>query len=174
MQNQCTQRGTEGACGALRFNELADGLRHKKTPGAALGTRAEGREYETGNAKTAHPDPTEAQARLQSEKIVSLILCLKDANPRLAAEVCAEYLAAHRTEGPAAYFWGDLDGEAQLWATAATSPEVTAHTIAGLDRLHRVPLGLTSRRRLFWAFWEALPAEDQRAFVAKVGGEVAA
>ncbi|KPA20072.1 hypothetical protein shim_37380 [Shimia sp. SK013] len=93
---------------------------------------------------------------------------LTDAPKLEAIAVAAEFLERHRTEGPAAHFFGDLVGEAFIWSTSATSPELAAYVAAGLDRLGRVPLHLSARRRIFWQMWECLTEADRNAFKAKV------
>lgn len=67
--------------------------------------------------------------------------------------------------------FGDMREDARWWADCATPVEVEIYLsviLRRLDDLNRSGLALRARKRVFMALWEAMGAEDRKAFLEKV------
>lgn len=110
--------------------------------------------------------------RLRMEWSNSLAFALGECHPEDAAALCVAFLETHETGGPTLGDpFGMVAGDARLWAEAAPLHEVTAFTLAGLERLPKAHLSVAARKRAFVALWEGFNAEDRRAFLSHVDAD---
>lgn len=81
-------------------------------------------------------------------------------------------LAELETDGPAASL-DDIRSDATFWADVASPREIEVYFVVCLRRLmaDRGRLNTASLKRLLVALWSALPAAEQKAFLAKVDPE---
>lgn len=111
-------------------------------------------------------DPT---LRLRMEWANSLAFALGECHPDEAAPICAAYLETVETGGPTLGDpFGMVAGDARLWAAAAPPHELTAYTLAGLERLPNAHLSNPARKRCFKALWRSFTDADRAAFIKAV------
>lgn len=64
--------------------------------------------------------------------------------------------------------FGNMREDAAFWADCATPMELEIYAAAALNRIKRATFAERARKRLFWALWQEMKAEDRAAFLAKV------
>jgi hypothetical protein len=62
----------------------------------------------------------------------------------------------------------EIEDESRWWASMAAPFELLAYLQACLDRLADEAMKVNTRKRLMVQLWEALPATDRQAFLARV------
>lgn len=72
----------------------------------------------------------------------------------------------------AAPFFTGADHEARMWTEFASDGQLAAMLGAIFDRLSEGrPIAMSDRKRLLVAVWNSLPADDKRAFAARISKE---
>ncbi|MBC7157380.1 MAG: hypothetical protein H5U20_07680 [Rhodobacteraceae bacterium] len=106
--------------------------------------------------------------------LIEAYLALARLSPAVADGSVAQLADAAATRRPGGFcsIWLDeLRDEAGVWADYAHPLEIAAYAAAALQRLDAagVPaLGEAARKRLLVVLWQGMPAEWQRAFLARV------
>lgn len=106
--------------------------------------------------------------RLVEDLGAALIACAEAGATREAAQLCAIFVEDVAAGWPDAGILDHHRADAELWADAATAPEVEAVTMAGLRRIERDAFAERARKRLIRDLWQTMPAEWRRAFLSKV------
>jgi len=73
--------------------------------------------------------------------------------------------------GPRYQPFSDMREDAAFWADTATPQELEIYAAAALRRIERATFASRARKRLFWALWQEMPADDRDAFLARVRKE---
>ncbi|MFZ1728387.1 MAG: hypothetical protein WBP16_05265 [Ferruginibacter sp.] len=107
--------------------------------------------------------------RLEAEWATALVFCLGKVSHEIGAQICTAYLDDLRTEGPVLAMFNDIRAEAEFWADSAHVHEILAVTLAGINRLGKMALGLNMRKRLFMALWDSFDDVTRLSFARKSG-----
>ncbi|WP_420024712.1 hypothetical protein ACN9JG_22985 (plasmid) [Cereibacter azotoformans] len=59
----------------------------------------------------------------------------------------------------------ELEGQAQLWATAASPAELEAYLSACIERLTEAASHVPLRKRMFMLLWQSFSPKDRAAFI---------
>lgn len=95
---------------------------------------------------------------------------LPDGQRALGEALCAA-LDTVGAGAPRYEAFGDMRESARWWADCASPVEIELYMAAALRRasdLNRSSMAVRARKRVFMDLWNALSAEDQAAFLAKV------
>ena len=112
---------------------------------------------------------TDPALRLRAEWANALAFALGECDPHDAAAICAAYLETVETGGPTLGDpFGTVAGDARLWAAAAPPHELTAFTLAGLERLPKSHLSNPARKTAFKAIWASFTDAERASFIAAV------
>ena len=109
-------------------------------------------------------------SRLRLEWAEAAILALEHCRPEHANAICIGWLEGAETGGPRHDPFGMLYSDARFWAVAAPQHELVAYTLAGLERIAKIPLTLSTRRKVFKALWRSFPERERAAFIKQVTG----
>ena len=104
----------------------------------------------------------------ESLKARALCQAIAACQREVAAEIMVNVLYEWQSGGPQTTLFGDIGGEADLWAYAAPLHELVAYTLAGLARLGIAAKGLVLRKKLIWALWLSLSDADRLKLDAKI------
>lgn len=112
---------------------------------------------------------TDPALRLRMEWANSAAFALGECHPDDAAAICVAYLETVETGGPTLGDpFGMVASDARLWAAAAPPHELTAYTLAGLERLPKAHLSNPARKRCFKAIWASFTDAERASFIATV------
>ncbi|MCC5956469.1 MAG: hypothetical protein JJU07_10210 [Natronohydrobacter sp.] len=118
---------------------------------------------------------TDPALRLRMEWANSAAFALRECHPDDAAAICVAYLETVETGGPTLGDpFGMVASDARLWAAAAPPHELTAYTLAGLERLPKSHLSNPARKNCFRAIWHSFTDAERASFIAaasKKGGK---
>lgn len=112
-----------------------------------------------------------AEALLRAEHATTLALAIANCHPDDAARIMTaalEKIEQGMPPGDDGFLLSHVAEDARFWADVAAPHEVVAYGTAALDALHRVELGLHTRKRLFWRLWRSLKDEERRAAFAEM------